>query len=83
MLVLAATYYTPWLRDLVPARDFETKLDRTIAFLRRLAPISPTCNIDCGILEKIHRLLFGIPADAKLAYENEIEPGSASHSFSL
>lgn len=83
MLVLSATYYNNYLKKLVPPERFQRLLERTISFLRRLAPISPTCNIDCGILEKIHRQLFDIPQDVKHFYRNEgVEPMSASHSFS-
>ena len=82
MLVLSAAYHNHYLRNLIPADHFQFLLDRTIGFLRRLAPISPTCANDCGILEKISKLLFGnVPPDAKHIYRNEIEPSSASNSF--
>lgn len=83
MLVLSATYYNNYLNKLVPPERFQMLLERTISFLRRLGAISPTCSIDCGILEKIHRQLFGIPQDAKHFYRNEgVEPLSATVSFS-
>ncbi|KAK5119423.1 hypothetical protein LTR85_007523 [Meristemomyces frigidus] len=83
MLVLSATFYNRYLNKLVPPERFQGLLERTISFLRRLAPISPTCNIDCSILEKIHRQLFGLPQDVKHFYRNEgIEPVSATNSFS-
>jgi len=82
MLVLSAVYYTKYLRALVPEAQFQSHLERTIRFLRRLAPISPTCASDCQILERISKVLFGRvrPEDREM-YENEIEPRSASASF--
>lgn len=81
MLVLAATYYNNWLKTLIPEEEFHNHLERTIKFLRRLSPISPTCANDCQILEKISKLLFGnVPPDAKHMYRNEVEPPSMSAS---
>jgi len=88
MLVLSATYYNRWLSKLVDPDRFRKLLERTIGFLRRLGPISPTCKIDCSILEKIHRHLFGVPQDEKYLYRNEgvegsftAEPMSVNNSF--
>jgi hypothetical protein len=82
MLVLSAAHYNNWLKTFVPSERFNELLERTIKFLRRLGPISPTCWIDCSILEKISHLIFGVPADAKHIYANEgVEPPSASASF--
>lgn len=83
MLVLAASYHNVYLKEFVPKERFQQLIERTIVFLRRLAPISPTCYHDCGILERISRLLFATPtADAKMIYRNEgYEPPSASTSF--
>ena len=83
MLVLSATHYNKWLKTLVPVDRFQRLLERTIGFLRRLAPISPTCAHDCAILEKVTRLLFGVQADVKHVYRNEgVEPPSTTTSFS-
>jgi hypothetical protein len=62
MLVLSATYSSPYLKQLVPEDKFKALLKRTIKFLRRLAPISPTSRADCLILEKFETTLFP-PAD--------------------
>ena len=82
MLVLSAAFHNKYLNRLIPTDRFHRLLERTIQFLRRLSPISPTCHNDCAILEKINRLLFGVPSDAKHVYRNEVEPTSASNSFS-
>lgn len=82
MLVLAAVYYDKTLKRLIEdVPRFKRLLDRTIRFLRRLAPISPTCANDCSILEKIRHRLFGLPDDVKEIYQNEVEPPSAQNSF--
>ena len=84
MLVLSAAYNRLSLNKLVPMERFQGLLRRTIGFLRRLGPISPTCAIDCQILEKIHRTLFGVPDDAKQdqTYLNEgIMSLSTTNSF--
>jgi len=71
MLVMSATYWNRYLKKLVPADRFQVLLQRTITFLRRLGPISPTCTVDCSILEKLQRQLFGIPPHARDVYRNE------------
>lgn len=73
MLVLSATWRTPYLRKLINQDRFQYLLGRTIGFLRKLSPISPTCQLDCSILEKIQRVLFGIPPDEKPMYHGEKE----------
>lgn len=81
MLVLAASYNS-YLKTFIPEERFRNLLERTITFLRRLAPISTTCTLDCSILEKINRLLFPTPPDVKQVYRNEgYEPQSAHTSF--
>ncbi|KAH9819796.1 C6 zinc finger protein domain-containing protein, partial [Teratosphaeria destructans] len=84
MLVLSATYYNKALSPLVDKERFRKLLERTIRFLRKLAPISPTCRIDCSILESIQKKLFGLPSDTKHVYHNEgiTEARSATNSFS-
>ena len=62
MLVLSATWRTHYLRKLIDQGRFQVLLGRTIGFLRKLSAISPTCQLDCSILEKIKRVLFGIPS---------------------
>ena len=59
MLVLSATWRTHYLRTLIDQDRFQVLLGRTIGFLRKLSAISPTCQVDCSILEKIQRTLFG------------------------
>lgn len=82
MLVLAASFHNPYLHNFIDKDRFQQLIERTIVFLRRLAPISPTCYHDCHILEAISRLLFATPtADAKQIYRNEYEPRSATASF--
>ncbi|KAK4556162.1 hypothetical protein LTR86_006859 [Recurvomyces mirabilis] len=87
MLVLAATFYSRHMRKLVDETRFRELLQRTITFLRRLGPISPTSQIDCGILERIQQTLFGPPPDEKHHYANEgvvseHMSSSATNSFS-
>jgi len=82
MLVLSACYFNTFLKQLIVADRFQRLLERTTAFLRRLGSISPTCAIDCQILEKINYRLFGIPPDEKHLYRNEVKLPSASNSFS-
>ncbi|KAK5115511.1 hypothetical protein LTR62_001170 [Meristemomyces frigidus] len=85
MLVLSATFYKDRMRTLVPEDKFRTLLHRTIGFLRRLGPISPTFQIDCTILERIQKTLFPVPLDAENAYLNEgivNDVMSATQSFS-
>jgi hypothetical protein len=61
MLVLSAVWRTHYLRKLIDQDRFQVLLHRTIGFLRKLSAISPTCQLDCSILEKIQRVLFGTP----------------------
>jgi hypothetical protein len=68
MLVLSATWRTHYMREYIDQERFETLLGRTISFLRKLSPISPTCKLDCSILEKIQRVLFGTPPAEKPVY---------------
>lgn len=82
VLVLCAVYHNEWSRKLVEADKLSELLDRTISFLRKLSPISPTCKADCGILEKFRNLLFPIKEEAKAVYKEEgVEPNSAETSF--
>lgn len=60
MLVLSATLESDYLTTLVDRDEFRRLMTRTIGFLRRLAPISETCRLDCGILEKFNKTIFGI-----------------------
>ncbi|KXT04056.1 hypothetical protein AC578_4909 [Pseudocercospora eumusae] len=83
MLVLSAVYNSEYMKTLVPEHEFKRLLQRTIGFLRRLSPISPTCSADCVILEKFQHTLFGVGEDLKGVYVNEgVEAMSASNSFS-
>ncbi|EMC95763.1 hypothetical protein BAUCODRAFT_123059 [Baudoinia panamericana UAMH 10762] len=84
MLVLSATWHSRVLRRLVETRgqEFPELLERTIGFLRKLRGISPTCTHDCQILERIRTHLFGVPSEERPIYKNEVEPMSATHSFS-
>lgn len=58
VLVLAATYRHERLKRYVPRDRLRSLLDRTIAWLGRLAPISQTCKADCLILQRIQNSLF-------------------------
>ncbi|KAK3669141.1 hypothetical protein LTR78_010981 [Recurvomyces mirabilis] len=60
MLVLSAAYYSKNLNPMVPPDHFKTLLERTVAFLRRVASISPTCKVDSEILEELHWRSFGV-----------------------
>lgn len=71
MLVLSATWRNDHMRKLIDSERFKRLLRRTIRFLCKLAPISPTCKLDCSILEKIERILFGIPSDERPIYDDE------------
>lgn len=83
MLVLSATYRTHFSHALVSPDRFNSLMLRTIGFLRKLAPISPTCAADCGILEKFYSVLFPGHSEAPQTYHNEgVEPMSATNSFS-
>jgi len=68
MLVLSATWRTPYLRKLIDQERFQYLLGRTIGFLRKLFATSPTCQLDCSILEKIQRVLFEIPPEVEPMY---------------
>ncbi|KAI9820417.1 MAG: hypothetical protein M1832_003750 [Thelocarpon impressellum] len=52
LLVLSVASKSDILRDLVPQKDFERLLDRTIRFLDNLSPISPTLAADKRILQR-------------------------------
>jgi hypothetical protein len=80
MLVLAAVFRSNTCSKLVPELRFRQLLQRTIGFLRKLAPISPTCQHDCAILERINKRLFS--GDHPEIYRNEREPSSTNVSFS-
>lgn len=87
MLVLSATYFRlqamPDAPELVSGGTLQRLLERTIKFLRRLSPISPTCRHDCHILEKIRNRIF--PSARDPVYRNqgvEAGLGSAASSFS-
>ena len=56
MLVLAATYRSH-LGKLVEKHNFIRLLDRTIAFLRELAPISTTLETDASILQNVKLII--------------------------
>ncbi|KAI6837593.1 hypothetical protein KC332_g8898 [Hortaea werneckii] len=71
MLVLSAAFQDGVLKQMIDEERFKYLLERTISFLRRLAPISPTCGIDCGILENIQRVLFGTSEEDRHFYKNE------------
>ncbi|KAI9812570.1 MAG: hypothetical protein M1827_004559 [Pycnora praestabilis] len=58
LLVLSATYRSD-MQSLVPREKLENLLRRTISFLRRLAPVSPTLKTDTKILENVERVVFG------------------------
>lgn len=85
MLVLAATHQHKslmFLKRAVNTEKFQRLLERTIKFLRRLAPISPTCALDCGILEKFNHTIFPPASEHPMVYKNEkVAPMSASNSF--
>lgn len=84
--MLTAVVKSSIFKSLVPEEEYHRLLKRTIAFLRRLSPISPTCQADCGILEKFSNTLFGLERnqDLKDVYHNEgVEMMSASNSFSM
>jgi hypothetical protein len=61
MLVLSAAWRTHHMRKLIDPDRFQALLGRTIGFLRKFSAISPTCQQDCVILERIQRVLFGTP----------------------
>lgn len=71
MLVLQAASRHPVLRDLVPQEKLAYLLNRTIAFLRNLSPISPTLKYDARILELSMRSLpLPSPSFASSVLEN-------------
>ena len=51
MLVLSVALNSRLLRHMVDQKTFDRLLNRTIAFLENLAPISPTLNADQKILK--------------------------------
>jgi len=66
MLVLAAVWRTHFMRKLIDRDRFQPLLERTIGFLYKHSAISPTCERDCQILEKIRAVLFGSAPNQKL-----------------
>ncbi|KAF2147209.1 uncharacterized protein K452DRAFT_3403 [Aplosporella prunicola CBS 121167] len=63
MLVLAAVRRS-WLRDLIPLARLNELMERTIKFLRRLIPISPTMRVDVAILENTQKCVNGEKSDS-------------------
>ncbi|EOD46234.1 C6 finger domain-containing protein [Neofusicoccum parvum] len=61
-LVLAAVRKS-WMRDLIPHGRVIELVERTIRFLRRLVPISPTLRVDVAILENTLKCLNGEKSD--------------------
>ncbi|KAF2858849.1 hypothetical protein K470DRAFT_220355 [Piedraia hortae CBS 480.64] len=59
LVVLSATYFSPTTNHLIDKNTYHSLLRRTIRFLEKLAPISPTCEIDASILAKIEGEVFG------------------------
>lgn len=57
-LVLAATRNS-WLKHLVSEEDLQRVLNRTISFLRKLSPLSPSLQADAMILENTSRIISG------------------------
>ncbi|KAK7512913.1 hypothetical protein IWZ03DRAFT_41962 [Phyllosticta citriasiana] len=55
-LVLAAVRRS-WMADLIPHEKVVALLERTIKFLRRIVPISPTLRVDVAILENTLKCL--------------------------
>lgn len=58
LIVLATTYKSKILHDLVPREKLEKLFDRTIRFLRQHRNISLTLNQDANILEMIREVVF-------------------------
>lgn len=58
MLILSVVYNSPYLGTLASKDKFKKLLERTIGFLRKLSLISPTCTVDCEILETLNNILF-------------------------
>jgi len=71
MLVLSATYHRDFLKNIIQRDRLQALLLRTISFLRRLIPISPTCSLDCMVLEAIQNTLFGVAKQDKHVYDGE------------
>lgn len=65
MLILSVVYNKPYLGTLALKDKFKKLLERTIGFLRKLSLISPTCTVDCEILETLNNILFSIGEDIK------------------
>ncbi|KAM0707289.1 hypothetical protein Q7P35_005527 [Cladosporium inversicolor] len=61
VLVLCDVYWHPDLCQLVDEANLRHLLSRTISFLEQLAPISPTCRLDCLVLKKAQKLIFSMP----------------------
>lgn len=57
MLVLSAVHTSEQLSYLVPATDFDWLMNRTLRFLRRWAPLSPTLRTNARILENAKRII--------------------------
>lgn len=75
ILVLSAVHETNYLGLFLEHDRFQGLLERTIRFLKKLAPISPTCKHDAGILEKFNNTLFLPSIGPKDTYANEgLEP---------
>lgn len=70
MLVLCAVYKSA-MAGFIDESKLRRLLERTIRFLRRLAPISPTCTADCSILEKFRNFLFPTDPDLPDLYKDE------------
>jgi len=58
MLVLAATYKSSTLSQLVDGNRLDTLFTRTIRELRKSAAISPTLKMDAQILEHLRKEIF-------------------------
>ncbi|KAF2084119.1 hypothetical protein K490DRAFT_39241 [Saccharata proteae CBS 121410] len=56
ILVLSAVRRS-WLKDLIPFDKLMYLTDRTISFLRRLEPLSPTLQVDVEVLENTKRIV--------------------------
>ena len=75
MLVLGATYHSKIGKPLVNRERLQYLFERTIKFLRRLAPISKTCDHDSRILETVSHVVLGVPSEHKHFYQQEgVEP---------
>lgn len=74
MLVLSVSWRTKYLRRLIDPHRFQYLLGRTIRFLRKLSAISPTCERDCYLLEKIQPVLFGTSSSMLDIPHKELNP---------